>query len=355
MASHRGGMLYLVLALCSPVLSLGLYNGTPGGVPTSFDCKARALAWEYGKHLAPHRGEFKSLFDALQLGGCSLPTPPTENDSWSPPHLLSDEATRNNRTDTVWIYVDAERGDDRNHDRVSVLAPLQTLQAALELSRTIVAQAAPGLTPARRIVVRGKHHLATPLHLTSEDSGLHFQNADGEHATLTGAKTLSGLVWKPYRPPHHKAPQEDSFLVDANNVYGVAKAGGKGDPPGLTFLGVLQTARLCQSECNVSTTCLSWTWHPDTAAMGKYRLNCFGRTTDYWDPHSQPGSGIVSGQLRPAPSPAAHSENGWVADVSKVLPIGSEVYGPLLLAHASFICTESLLFATVQHWCGFWL
>ena len=42
-------------------------GGTPPGVPPTFDCKARAAAWEYGKYLLPERGDFRTLFEALQL------------------------------------------------------------------------------------------------------------------------------------------------------------------------------------------------------------------------------------------------------------------------------------------------
>ena len=47
-----------------------VHSGTPGGVPPSADCAIRKFAWEYGKSLQPSRGDFKSLFDALQLGAC---------------------------------------------------------------------------------------------------------------------------------------------------------------------------------------------------------------------------------------------------------------------------------------------
>ena len=182
------------------------------------------------------------------------------------------------------------------------------------------ARAQPNLSPKRDQGIQTRRivcveNITSRHYITSKDSGLHFQNANGEHATLTGAKPLSGLVWA--LPPSAPQPTAKQFPCRRNNVYGVAKAGGKGDPPGLAFLGVMQTARLCQSECNATNTCMSWTWHPNTAAMGKFRLNCFGRTTDYWDPRRQPGSGILSGQLRPQPSRAPHSENGWVADVSR--------------------------------------
>ena len=36
-------------------------------MPPTFDCKARAAAWEYGKYLLPDRGDFRTLFEALQL------------------------------------------------------------------------------------------------------------------------------------------------------------------------------------------------------------------------------------------------------------------------------------------------
>ena len=56
----------LAALLLAPGPAVALYNGTPAGVPTSFDCKARELAWQYGKQLPPQRGSFKSLFDGPQ-------------------------------------------------------------------------------------------------------------------------------------------------------------------------------------------------------------------------------------------------------------------------------------------------
>eukprot|EP01050_Picozoa_sp_SAG11_P023129 SAG11_NODE_4565_length_1849_cov_1.276571_2_plen_299_part_00 len=272
---------------------------------SSFDCKARELAWQYGKQLAPQRGSFKSLFDALQLGGCYLPNPPTDDDSWEPPTLAVPVAAEGSR---AIIYVDAELGDD-NHDGVSPDAPLRTLQAAVSASRAIVT-AAVGAAPARHIVVKGKYYLRKPLHLTAEDSGLHLQNADGIPATLTGAKKLPSLSWQPWKPqpkPPKPPPATPaaSILPNENNVYGVAKAGGKGDPPGVSFLGVLKTPQLCAVACSATVKCMSWTWHPDTPAMKDFKLNCFGRTTDVWAPKRE--AGIYSGQSAraAAPPPAA--------------------------------------------------
>ena len=63
----NGALLLLVLGL-APGTSEAWYSGTPAGVPPSFDCAARGLAYTYGRQLAPHRGQFKSLYDALQVG-----------------------------------------------------------------------------------------------------------------------------------------------------------------------------------------------------------------------------------------------------------------------------------------------
>eukprot|EP00039_Didymoeca_costata_P008881 m.118069 g.118069 ORF g.118069 m.118069 type:complete len:108 (-) comp14270_c0_seq2:2850-3173(-) len=79
---------YHVILVATISLVNGLYNGTPTGITTAFDCKAREFAWNYGKHLLPARGAqgFKTLYDALQLQGCPVLGPrPEYEDSWAPP------------------------------------------------------------------------------------------------------------------------------------------------------------------------------------------------------------------------------------------------------------------------------
>ena len=58
--------------------------GTPDGVPESFDCSLRKLAYEFGQSLRPDRGSFLSLFEALQLQFCDEPTP-ADADAYVPP------------------------------------------------------------------------------------------------------------------------------------------------------------------------------------------------------------------------------------------------------------------------------
>jgi hypothetical protein len=73
--------------------------------------------------------------------------------------------------------------------------------------------------------------------------------------------------------------------------------------------------------------------HPDTAAMGKYKLNCYGRNTSIWSPRTEPG--IFSGQSghlvpptpAPSPPPSPPPSAMWVADVSGQLVAGAAMLG----------------------------
>ena len=314
--------MFLLLLALAPGAS-AWYNGTPTGVPPSFDCAARALAYSYGRQLAPHRGQFASLYDALQLANCDAVEPPTELDTWQPPTLSDIGLTE---AGAIQIHVDATTGDDANGGR-SELNPLRTIHAALAISRAVVDDFSSSQATSRRhIVLRGKHHLTAPIAVTAHDSGLHFRNAGAgaEPAVLTGAKPLPNLQWKPYRPKPKppRPPTLASFLTNENNVYNDAHA--HSDSPGITFFGVLDTPTLCQGACNGTASCLSWTWQPNTSAIGDYKLNCFGRTTPVWQPRAQ--AGIVSGQSAVAPAPAP-AFNGWVADLSAAIKPGQQILG----------------------------
>ena len=73
-----------------------VHSGTPGGVPASADCAIRQFAYEQGRKMAPQRGDFKSLYDALQLGACPGASPEPElADEWTPPrHDLAATSAR---------------------------------------------------------------------------------------------------------------------------------------------------------------------------------------------------------------------------------------------------------------------
>ena len=55
----------LTLLLLAGAASGMINSGTPDGVPASFDCALRSLAYDYGRALLPGRGTFRTLFDAL--------------------------------------------------------------------------------------------------------------------------------------------------------------------------------------------------------------------------------------------------------------------------------------------------
>lgn len=291
---------------------------------SSFDCAARILAWQYGQQLVPHRGGFKSLFDALQLGYCNVPNPPIDNDVWKPPELP--ELPK----ESVVIYVDAVRGSDRMNTGRDPAAPLQSVGAGVSAARQIVDDAlTAGIPPPpRHLVVSGRHFLPKPISFGPRDSGLHIRGGSppGDPAEFTGAKRIQKLKWQRYHvlptPPTPAIPA--SFLPNMNNVYNEAVA--HGDSPGIKFLGIMTTPQSCQGACNATTGCMSFTWHPNTSAMGDFKLNCFGRTTSQWKP--RPQSGMYSGQTAQAPhAPNVSAANAWVADVSASLPPGSSVLG----------------------------
>ena len=93
--------------------------GTPGGVPASYDCSVRRHAYEFGKVTLPSRGEFKTLYDALQLHACGVTSPTS---SKSPPSFLflslSLPPLNTHREDNS-----EEKLDDINPGRIPRLTP----------------------------------------------------------------------------------------------------------------------------------------------------------------------------------------------------------------------------------------
>ena len=99
-------MAIMVLTTVLEVTAKFHNSGTPSNIPPSFDCAARAATWEHGKKLLPGRGEFVTLFDAMQLDdGCNM-TRPTTEDAWTPvsyptpPGAIFVDATMSNAAET---------------------------------------------------------------------------------------------------------------------------------------------------------------------------------------------------------------------------------------------------------------
>jgi len=145
------------------------YDGTPKvGVSRSYDCAVREHAWDFARRTLPGRGEFKTVFDALQLSRCGL-VPPAAQDVYVAPRFATP-------TRGAVIFVDANNTGARRGDG-SKAEPFSTLRAAVA--------AAEG-KPAATIVLRAGIHYTEGVVLTVLHSGLTIQNFEGENASVSG-------------------------------------------------------------------------------------------------------------------------------------------------------------------------
>ena len=168
-----------------------VHSGTPTGISQATDCAIRQFAWEYGKKLQPSRGDFKSLYDALQLAACGTPTPLTQA-PLSPhapvPHTLNPLQDMHTppthpvpAPGTAIFIVDPTSGDDIAAVQQPGSTPYATIAAAVAASRNRSASENRSI-PAHIVLREGVHHLAGTIELTARDSRLTIRNADGEAA-----------------------------------------------------------------------------------------------------------------------------------------------------------------------------
>jgi hypothetical protein len=203
--------------------------GTPLDIPHSFDCAARQAAWQYGKATLPRRGDFKTLFDALQLeNGCGIAAPPSA-DRWTPPTLPTPPVGG------VYVAPNAAAGGDG-----SIGKPFATIQAALD-------QAA-AMDGAATILLRaGTHVVASQLVVTAAHSHVAVQNYNGERAVISGGIALSSLAvasaWKPFDV--RNASTVWNAALGQNNVFGRATA--RKDANGVKYLGQRDSLAACEA------------------------------------------------------------------------------------------------------------
>jgi hypothetical protein len=273
--------------------------GTPAQVPVDVDCAVRRLAWEYGKHLMPARGKFRTLFDAMQLQFCNVSTP-SAVDTYSPPLLPTPRAGK-------LIFASASAaGDDEAADG-SAARPFATLSRAV---------AAAADVPNSTILVRGgSYFLTEPLRLTAAHSGLTIQNFEGERVEVSGGVNFSlpRSAWKPYK---QSVRWETSTGI--NNVYGQVSAGSDGD--GIVYLGSFDDANACEAAAKADGRHRgpfnAWTYHRESFG-GAYARQCFGRTDGAWAP--VPQANVDSGQLI--------RQNVWQASLAGVHGLGDGIPG----------------------------
>ena len=266
--------------------------GTPDGVPPEFDCAMRAFAYEVGKAKLPERGDFRSLFESLQLQYCNMTTPAKMD------VVPLRRGAAGEGPTTVFVATD---GDD----------------AKERLEGGAVRDAAEGALVARgqglrvvgdvHVAVRGgTYELAAPVEIGAAHSGITIENYNGEHATVSGgvAFTVPKAAWSPY-----KQKRGWELSAGANNVFG--QAASKGDTDSIKYLGQFTTTAECEAAAKVDAAghgpFHSFTFHTP-AFGGEFAGQCFGRTDRAWSPTAQPK--VDSGRLV--------VQNTWVASVDGI-------------------------------------
>ncbi len=219
------------------------------GVPASFDCAMRQLAYAYGKQLAPRQGKFESLFYALGL-----------NDPACKADLSGEVEAHPTRAvpRTPLPPVDVAGA--------VLVSPGDSIQDAVD-------RACRENNNNPTVLLRdGVHYLDATLVLTPAHSGLTIAPYPGEEATVSGGKALD-VTWEPYN------------TSDGANVWVADVQGQVADVPGLQLDGVRATrARYpnlpagieasCGYGCMVASNQADWT-PPD--------FNKYGNVTFYTD------------------------------------------------------------------------
>ena len=156
-------------------------TGTPTGVPAGYDCEVRKHAWEFAKQTLPRRGEFKTVYDALQLWRCNV-TAPAATDGYIPPRYATP-------TQGTVLFVDASATGDGNGSKAK---PFATLEAGVD--------AAAAVNGAVTLVLRKGKYYTAGIVLTTAHSGLTIENFEGEEAVVSGAISVpvSQAQWSPH-------------------------------------------------------------------------------------------------------------------------------------------------------------
>lgn len=312
----------------------GMVNsGTPGGVPAHYDCAVREHAWEFGKATLPSRGDFKSLFDALQLQHCNVSAPhPTTMDVWKPPSYPTPT------TGALFVAPGAPAGGNGTKAK-----PFATLAQAVS------AAAGKGKVT---ILLRAGVHYSGQLLISAAHAGITFQNYQGEHAIVSGGVPIQAAKadWKPYKvapaaeasvvakPPSPPVPLPTGWTDEpgSNNVFGRAKPGASSED--MVFLGHFTewgpcvAAMVSQNSSHGPFNSITWHQPGYSGRKASWDGDCYGMTGTEWAPrhdhmliHSAKGPHAVPspppGPPGPAPRPPPPPPppaNIWELDLSQL-------------------------------------
>eukprot|EP00041_Stephanoeca_diplocostata_P008798 m.131773 g.131773 ORF g.131773 m.131773 type:complete len:956 (+) comp17481_c0_seq4:331-3198(+) len=246
----------------------GMVNGgTPSGVPISYDCAVRKAAWEFGKTTLPSRGDFRTLFDALQLQWCNE-TPPSAEDVWRPPKYPT--PTSGN---ILYVQSGTSAGGDGSKDK-----PFATIAAAVAAAKSDTT-----------ILVREGVYYEQQIVIGAQHSGLTIQNFEGEHVTVSGGVPLTlSSPWQPYKVNNGSSGKDWVTYANQNNVYGRAHSGT--DTATVKFIGKYASWDACFAAAKVSPKgpFQSVTYHEANFSRNAgWATQCFGTTDSFWSPRAE--------------------------------------------------------------------
>jgi len=246
-----------------PILaSVVLCDEVPDGVPASFDCAMRKLAYAYGKQLLPRQGRFDSLHSALSLDAPECSTAMIARQEG--------EQRWNNNLPANALFVDPEVGVDDNDG---------TQEMPLKSIHTAVNKAPRGGT----VVLRGgSYFLDSTLQIGAAHSGLTIQAYPGETPVVSGGKKLQ-VAWEPYDVGSHWEVYTGMSVVSPGVV----------DDETIRSFGKQVNSQACKRECANDSKCTSFTWHD--ANQGNWANDCWGRLDGEWEVASLDGH--ISGRV----------------------------------------------------------
>jgi hypothetical protein len=208
------------------------------GVPPSFDCAMRKLAYKYGKQQIPRMEKFESLYYALDLNNpnCTVPL-----------------ASNNNKNDTPNVEVPIKELSTINIDGAILVSPGESIQDAVDKATSTNNKD----TNPTVLLRQGTHYLLDQLILGPEHSGLTLASYPGEKAIVSGGQSLS-VEWKSYDTTNNKNIWVADVTGQAENIVGLqidGKRATRARYPNIP--GGIETS--CGYGCMVPSADADWT------------------------------------------------------------------------------------------------
>jgi len=177
--------LLLILHYVAQCHGVGL---SPINIDSSIDCAIRNLAYQYAQKLLPQYGQFRAVYDALQLHNCNISLSSGKLYEVRPFHYQS-------YNEGVEIFVDVINGDDSNNGDIT--HPLKSIKEALKMFRSQVVNSSTTI-----YLRKGTYYLEETIRLSVADSGLTLAGYKDEAPIISGGKLYS-FKWKSYQSKLH--------------------------------------------------------------------------------------------------------------------------------------------------------